>query len=119
MAKKLHRSSTPVGSATAAIAATPPAADAAATRTECLSLSAIAHDRSTDLQVTLQAYLALERLVSPAYADEAHDNVPASRNQLGTLLQLLNARIQQQITSLTNTTKALQARLAAGEAAAS
>ncbi len=68
------------------------------------------NDQVIELSITFKAYVALERLISPDYEDEAQARVPLSREELGALLYTLNAAMLRQIRELEETTAALQAR---------
>ncbi|QHE85068.1 hypothetical protein [Hydrogenophaga sp. BPS33] len=57
----------------------------------------MASDRVTELSRLCKAFTALERLVSPEYADEEHASLSASRDQLGELLYSLNADLRRRV----------------------
>ncbi len=67
-------------------------------------------DNIAEVSDVYLAYRALERLVSPEYLDEEHENVPVSRAQLGALLHALNAEMQRRIDALERTVSALHAQ---------
>ncbi|MDO9435225.1 hypothetical protein [Hydrogenophaga sp.] len=60
------------------------------TSDQCLFLAGRPCDLVADLSFFADACVAVERFVSPVYADEAHIGVPPSRNELGALLTMLN-----------------------------
>ena len=54
------------------------------------------------------AYHALEKLVTPLYAIEVDEGVAPSRAELGSLLRIVNAELQQMVNQLSDTTALLQ-----------
>ena len=103
MAKKLHRTGTQATNVTATEATT-----------QSISSTGRACDQMAELSTVLQAYLALERLISPEYVDEARASVPASRAGLGALLHILNDAMQRRIDAIADTTTVLLVQLAEG-----
>lgn len=83
-----------------------------ATAAQCISLTNKAGDQVAELSGVFKAYLALERFVSPEYADDEQASVPACRSELGALLHTLNAEMLRQIGALADTLTVLQAQMA-------
>jgi hypothetical protein len=78
-------------------------------------LAAQALDHANYLTLTLHAYMALEKLITPMYQAEADEEVPPSRSELGALLKAVNDQLQAQVQQLADTATVLQA-LVTGEA---
>lgn len=78
------------------------------------SLSTDAQDNAGDLRTTLQAYCAVEKLMT---CHGAHDsqNIVAHRDELGALLRLLNERFAQNLDTLDTSLQALHGALRARE----
>lgn len=72
------------------------------------SLAVLAADQVMHLSMTLDAYHALEKLVTPLYAIEVDEGVAPSRAELGSLLRIVNAELQQMVNQLSDTTAMLQ-----------
>ncbi len=81
------------------------------------SLAAQTLDHANYLTLTLHAYVALEKLITPMDQDEAADDVPPSRSELGALLKAVNDQLQTQVHQLADTATVLQA-LVSGRAEA-
>ena len=81
------------------------------TSDHCISLSGKVCDLVDDLSGLSNAYIAVERLISPEYADEAQAGVPPSRAELGALLNTLNTEMLRKINALADNTTVLQAQL--------
>lgn len=81
------------------------------------SLAAEALDHANYLTLTLHAYVALEKLITPLNQAEAADDVPLSRAELGALLKAVNDQLQTQVHQLADTATVLQA-LVSGRAQA-
>lgn len=73
------------------------------------SLAAEALDHANYLQLTLHAYLALEKLITPMNQAEADDELAPSRAELGALLKAVNDQLQTQVHQLADTATVLQA----------
>lgn len=73
------------------------------------SLAAEALDLANYLALTLHAYVALEKLITPMDQAEAADDVPPSRAELGALLKAVNEQLQTQVHQLADTATVLQA----------
>ena len=76
-----------------------------------ISLAGKVCDQVADLSGFSNAYIAVERLISPEYADEAQAGVPPSRAELGALLNTLNTEMLRKINALADNTTVLQAQL--------
>ena len=68
-----------------------------------------------ELSGSVNGYLALERFVSPVYADEARASVAPSRGELNGMLHSLNAQVLRHIDALTLAVTVLQEQLNQGE----
>lgn len=77
---------------------------------QCIALAIKACDQVAELTIALNAYLALERFVEPAYTDEEQASVQSSRGQLTSLLHAINADVQRRISALAEITTQLQAQ---------
>lgn len=77
---------------------------------QCIALASKACDQVTEVAIALNAFLALERFVEPAYTDEAQASVPPSRAQLTSLLHAVNADVQRKMSALADVTTELQAQ---------
>ncbi len=69
-----------------------------------------------ELSGAFNGLIALERFVSPAYADETRASVPPSRGELSAMLHSLNAEVLRHIDALAMATAVLQLQLSDGEA---
>lgn len=76
------------------------------------SLATQALDHASYMTLTLQAYLALEKLITPMNRAEASDDIPPSRAELGALLKAVNDQLQTQVHQLADTATVLQALVA-------
>lgn len=111
MASKKHvRSGAPVACARSSSTTTTAA-------THCLSMAGKTFDNIAELSHVFKGYVALERFVSPEYADEAQALVPPTRAELGSLLHSLNAQVQRQMDKLTDNITVLQAQMLVDSAA--
>ncbi len=79
---------------------------------QCLLLSGKVCDLVTHLLFFLNAYIAVERLISPEYADEGHVGVVPSRDELGALLNVLNNELRRRFEALAEITTVLHAQAA-------
>lgn len=75
------------------------------------SLTAQALDHAHYLTLTLHAYIALEKLITPMDEAEAADNVAPTRAELGALLKAVNDQLQTKVHQLADTATVLQALL--------
>lgn len=82
-------------------------------RSPC-ALALDADDNAGDLRTTLQAYCAVEKLMT---CHGAHDSqtIVANRDELGALLRLMNERFTQNLDTLDTTLQALHGALRARE----
>lgn len=87
-----------------------PARTTTITASQCISLASRTCDQVMELAIALNAYLALECLVEPAYVDEERASVPPSRVQLSSLLHAVNVEVQRKISALAELTTLLQAQ---------
>ena len=78
------------------------------------SLSVDANDNAGDLRTTLQAYCAIEKLMSCHGAQDSQ-TVVANRDELGALLRLVNDRFAQDLDALDSTLRTLHSALCARE----
>ena len=101
MAKKLRRTGTQATNVTAAKATT-----------QRISSTGRACDQMAELSIVIEAYLALERLISTDYQDEAQAGVPLSRSGLGAMLHILNDAMQRRIDAIADTMTAMLMQLA-------
>lgn len=85
---------------------------ATTTASQCLSLAGKTSDLVMELSIAMDAYLALELFVEPAYADEAQARVPPSRAQLTSMLHAINVEVQRKMATLADTLAVLQAQAA-------
>lgn len=78
------------------------------------SLALYADDNAGDLRTTLQAYGAVEKLMT---RDGLHDSqtIVAHRDELGALLRLMNERFAQHLDTLDTTLRTLHGALRARE----
>lgn len=81
------------------------------------SLAAQTLDHANYLTLTLHAYVALEKLITPMDQADAADDVPATRAELAALLKAVNDQLQTQVHQLADTATVLQA-LVSGRAPA-
>lgn len=79
---------------------------------DAIALTAQLCDMVLDLSFALNAFLALERFVSPDNADELNTSVAPSRLELSGMLHTLNSEIQRQIAALTHMTAVLHEQAA-------
>lgn len=77
----------------------------------CLSLAGRVCDQVADLSIAVNGYIALERFVSPNYADETQASVAPSRLELAAMLRALNAQVMRHIDALELGTTVLQAEM--------
>ncbi|MDO9436613.1 hypothetical protein [Hydrogenophaga sp.] len=82
----------------------------------CLSLAALICDQVAELSHAVTGYIALERFVLPAYADEKNASVAPSRGELCALVQALNAAVLRHIDTLAMAMAVLHAEMSGGEA---
>lgn len=73
------------------------------------SLAVQAADQVMHLSMTLNAYLAVEKLITPEYAVDADEGIGLSRAELSSLLRIVNAELQQMVNQLSDTTTVLEA----------
>lgn len=85
-------------------------ANTTTTASQCISLASRTRDQVMELAIALNAYLALECLVEPAYVDEERASVPFSRVQLSSLLNAINVNVQRKIDALAELITLLQAQ---------
>lgn len=78
------------------------------------SLAIDANDNAGDLRTTLQAYGAIEKLMSCHGAQDSQ-TVVAHRDELGALLRLVNDRFAQDLDALDSTLRTLHGALCARE----
>lgn len=71
-------------------------------------LATKAVDQVTYLTMTVQAYLALEKLITPEHLEDANESVTPSRAELGALLRSVNMELQRQVHQLADTTTVLE-----------
>ncbi len=76
-------------------------------RTPSLAVQAV--DQVMHLSMTLNAYLAVEKLVTPQYAADTDESITLSRAELSSLLRIVNAELQQMVNQLSDTTTVLEA----------
>lgn len=91
----------------------------AASLAEYLSLSGRARDQVTELLHSYRANIALERFISPEYADETHASLQHSRDELGALVNAINDKVLQKIHALADSLTLLHAQLSIDSARAS
>lgn len=103
MAKKLRRTGTKATNDNAAKATT-----------QRIFLTGTACDQMAELSIVIEAYLALQRLMSTDYQDEALAGVPLSRSGLGALLHVLNDAMKRRIDATADTIAAMLMQLAEG-----
>lgn len=77
------------------------------------SLAAEALDLANYLALTLHAYVALEKLITPMDQAEADEELVPSRSELGALLKAVNDQLQTQVHQLADTATVLQAIVSA------
>lgn len=73
-------------------------------RNKLILSSSRACDQVAELMEAFKAYFALERFISPDYADEEHACVPMPRAELGALLHILNQDLLRRIEALAHIT---------------
>lgn len=78
------------------------------------SLAIDANDNAGDLRTTLQAYGAIEKLMSCHGAQDSQ-TIVANRDELGALLRLVNDRFAQDLDALDSTLRTLHSALCARE----
>lgn len=78
------------------------------------SLALDANDNAGDLRTTLQAYGAIEKLMSCHGAKDSQ-TIVAHRDELGALLRLVNERFAQDLDALDSTLQTLHSALGARE----
>ena len=78
------------------------------------SLALDANDNAGDLRTTLQAYGAIEKLMSCHGAQDSQ-TIVAHRDELGALLRLVNDRFAQDLDALDSTLRTLHSALCARE----
>ena len=78
------------------------------------SLSVDANDNAGDLRTTLQAYGAIEKLMSRHGAKDSQ-TIVAHRDELGAVLRLVNERFAQDLDALDSTLQTLHSALGARE----
>ncbi len=74
------------------------------------SLALDADDNAGDLRTTLQAYCAIEKLMSCHGAQDSQ-TIVANRDEMGALLRLMNDRFAQHLDTLDSTLRALHSGL--------
>ena len=79
------------------------------------SLALDADDNAGDLRTTLQAYGAIEKLMS-CHGSQDSQTIVAHRDELGALLRLVNDRFAQDLDALDSTLRTLHGALCAREA---
>ena len=78
------------------------------------SLAVDANDNAGDLRTTLQAYGAIEKLMSRHGAKDSQ-TIVAHRDELGALLRLVNERFAQDLDALDSTLQTLHSAMGARE----
>lgn len=78
------------------------------------SLALDANDNAGDLRTTLQAYGAIEKLMS-CHGSKDSQTIVAHRDELGALLRLVNDRFAQDLDALDSTLRTLHSALCARE----
>lgn len=78
------------------------------------SLALDADDNAGDLRTTLQAYGAIEKLMS-CHGSKDSQTIVANRDELGALLRLVNDRFAQDLDALDSTLRTLHGALCARE----
>lgn len=76
------------------------------------SLAVDANDNAGDLRTTLQAYGAIEKLMS-CHGSQDSQTIVANRDELGALLRLVNERFAQDLDALDSTLQTLHSALGA------
>jgi hypothetical protein len=79
------------------------------------SLAIDAEDNAGDLRTVLQAYGAIEKLMS-RHGSQDSQTIVAHRDELGALLRLMNDRFAQDLDALDSTLRTLHGALGAREA---
>lgn len=74
------------------------------------SLALDAEDNAGDLRTTLQAYCAIEKLMS-CHGSQDNQTIVANRDEMGALLRLMNERFAQHLDILDSTLQALHSGL--------
>ena len=74
------------------------------------SLALDAEDNAGDLRTTLQAYCAIEKLMS-CHGSQDSQTIVANRDEMGALLRLMNERFAQHLDILDSTLQALHSGL--------
>lgn len=122
MAKKSVRSGAPSTRTTRPARArskqTTPAIATVTVTAQCISLMGKVCDQVVELSNAFNAHDALERFVTPEYADEAQAGITHSRAELSAMMRSLNAGVRRHIDALALATTVLHEQMSDGQARA-